>query len=151
MVFQEFDQLLPWKTVRDNVTFALINSGRFSKAEAGEQARHFIAKVDWQALPTPIPTHFQAHETACGHCPLPGHEPEIILMDEPFASLDELTRQHMQEELLALWAEARFTMIFVTHSIDEAITWGRGFCCSRLIRVRSRPSWTWKRIYCGRC
>jgi NitT/TauT family transport system ATP-binding protein len=48
----------------------------------------------------------------------------IILMDEPFASLDALTRQQMQEELLELWRETKFTLIFVTHSIDEAITLG---------------------------
>jgi NitT/TauT family transport system ATP-binding protein len=59
---------------------------------------------------------------------------KVILMDEPFASLDALTRQEMQEELLRLWAETRFTLVFVTHSIDEAITLG-----TRIVLLSPHP------------
>jgi len=56
-------------------------------------------------------------------------EPKILLMDEPFAALDALTRAKMQEELLQLWNETKFTVLFVTHSIPEAIRVGTRICC----------------------
>ncbi len=61
-------------------------------------------------------------------------EPAMLLMDEPFAALDAMTRSRMQQELLALWLETRFTMLFVTHSIDEAITLG-----SRILVLSPHP------------
>jgi NitT/TauT family transport system ATP-binding protein len=61
-------------------------------------------------------------------------EPEILLMDEPFAALDALTRRKMQEELLRLWDDTRFTVLFVTHSIDEAIIVG-----SRILLLSPHP------------
>jgi NitT/TauT family transport system ATP-binding protein len=61
-------------------------------------------------------------------------KPEIILMDEPFAALDALTRQQMQEELLELWNQSKFTMIFVTHSIEEAILLG-----NRIVLLSPHP------------
>jgi NitT/TauT family transport system ATP-binding protein len=61
-------------------------------------------------------------------------EPQILLMDEPFASLDALTRNKMQEDLLQLWEETKFTMLFVTHSIPEAIRVGH-----RILLLSSRP------------
>ena len=61
-------------------------------------------------------------------------EPDILLMDEPFAALDALTRQQMQDELLALWEETRFTVLFVTHSIPEAIKIG-----SRILLLSPHP------------
>jgi NitT/TauT family transport system ATP-binding protein len=61
-------------------------------------------------------------------------QPSILLMDEPFAALDALTRQQMQDELLALWEETKFTVIFVTHSIDEGIVLG-----SRILILTPHP------------
>ena len=61
-------------------------------------------------------------------------EPDVLLMDEPFAALDALTRQRMQEELLRLWDDTRFTVLFVTHSIDEAIRIG-----SRILLLSPHP------------
>lgn len=135
MVFQEFDQLLPWKTVLQNVIFPLVASRRFTRAEAEERAHHFLRKVHLTKFTDAFPHTLSGgmkQRVAIARCL--AMRPEIILMDEPFASLDALTRQRMQEELLELWDESRFTMIFVTHSIEEAITLG-----SRIVLLSPHP------------
>jgi NitT/TauT family transport system ATP-binding protein len=125
MVFQEFDQLLPWKTVLGNVLFPLTVNRRMSRQAAREHARALIAKVNLGAF-----EHIYPHMLSCGMkqrvaiARALAMEPAVLLMDEPFAALDALTRRKMQEELVALWQEVRFTVIFVTHSIEEALLIG---------------------------
>src|SRR5450830_1862933 len=135
MVFQEFDQLLPWKTVRQNVMFALTASGKFSGKTAEDQAMHYIDKVNLTKFADSYPHTLsggmkQRVAIARGMA----MEPDILLMDEPFAALDALTRTRMQDELLALWDEIRFTVLFVTHSIPEAIKIG-----SRILLLSPHP------------
>ncbi len=125
MVLQEFDQLLPWKTVKQNVLFALEASGKFSGREAEDRAMTYIEKVNLAKFADAFPHTLsggmkQRVAIARGMA----MEPTILLMDEPFASLDALTRRKMQDELLQLWEETKFTVLFVTHSIPEAVRIG---------------------------
>jgi NitT/TauT family transport system ATP-binding protein len=134
-VFQEFDQLLPWKTVKQNITFALTASGKLPAREADERARYYIDKVNLIKFADNYPHTLsggmkQRVAIARGMA----MEPKVLLMDEPFAALDALTRAQMQEELLRLWEETRFTVLFVTHSIPEAIRVG-----SRILLLSPHP------------
>ena len=125
MVFQEFDQLPPWMTVKENVMFPLTASGKLKRRDAEAKAMEYIEKVRLAQFADSYPHTLsggmkQRVAIARGMA----MEPDILLMDEPFAALDALTRRKMQDELLALWDETRFTVLFVTHSIAEAIIIG---------------------------
>ncbi len=125
VVFQEFDQLPPWKTVLHNVMFPLLASRTLGKREAAERARHYLDKVGLtrfaDAYPHTLSGGMKARVAIARALAM---QPKMLLMDEPFAALDALTRRKMQEELLALWDEVRFTLLFVTHSIEEALVVG---------------------------
>jgi NitT/TauT family transport system ATP-binding protein len=125
MVVQEFDQLLPWKTVCQNVEFALEASGRLKGPQVVERAAYYLDKVGLSAFRGSYPHMLsggmkQRVSIARGMA----MEPDMLLMDEPFAALDALTRRKMQDELLRLWDDTHFTVMFVTHSIEEAVKVG---------------------------
>jgi NitT/TauT family transport system ATP-binding protein len=135
MVFQEFDQLLPWKTIRQNVMFPMTVSGKYSRAEAEARAEQYLAKVNLTKFRDSYPHTLsggmkQRVAIARGMA----MEPDILLMDEPFAALDSLTRLQMQDELMALWQDTKFTVMFVTHSISEAVKIG-----SRILLMSPHP------------
>ncbi|HEY0219626.1 MAG TPA: ABC transporter ATP-binding protein [Afipia sp.] len=135
MVFQEFDQLLPWMTVRQNVMFPLLRTGRIPRGQAKERADYYLGKVNLTKFSDSFPHMLsggmkQRVAIARGMA----MEPEILLMDEPFASLDALTRRKMQDELMRLWDEVKFTVLFVTHSVEEAILIG-----SRILVLSPHP------------
>ena len=125
VVFQEFDQLPPWKSVLDNVAFPLVASRKAGKREARERARHSLGKVGLTAFADAFPHQLSGGmKQRVAIARALAMQPRVLLMDEPFAALDALTRRRMQEELLALWEEVRFTLLFVTHSIEEALVVG---------------------------
>jgi NitT/TauT family transport system ATP-binding protein len=132
-VFQNFG-LFPWRTVLGNVVFPLEAAGR-PKAEREEIARRNIEMV---GLTKFIDHH--PHELSGGMQQRVGIaralsvDPEILLMDEPFGALDAQTRELMQIELLQIWERTRKTIVFVTHSVDEAI-----FLSSRIAIFTAHP------------
>ncbi|WP_020652986.1 ABC transporter ATP-binding protein [Massilia niastensis] len=124
VVFQEFDQLPPWKTVKQNVMFPMLANG-VKRGEAEGRARHWLGKVGLarfaDAYPHTLSGGMKARVAIARALAM---QPAVLLMDEPFAALDALTRRTMQEELQTLWDEIGFTMLFVTHSIEEALVVG---------------------------
>lgn len=125
VVFQEFDQLPPWKTVKNNVMFPLLASGSLRRHEAAERAMHYLDKVGLAPFADAYPhTLSGGMKQRVAIARALAMQPRVLLMDEPFAALDALTRRKMQDELLALWEEVRFTLLFVTHSIEEALIVG---------------------------
>lgn len=125
VVFQEFDQLPPWKTVKQNVMFPLLASRTLGRRDAEERALHYLEKVGLAAFADAYPhTLSGGMKARVAIARALAMQPKILLMDEPFAALDALTRRKMQDELLQLWEEVRFTLLFVTHSIEEALVVG---------------------------
>ena len=120
MVFQNFG-LLPWRTVMGNVEFPLEIDG-LPIAERREQARHFLDLVGLAAFAEHYP-----HELSGGMQQRVGiaralmRKPILIFMDEPFGALDAQTREQLQEDFLRIWSRTGATVVFVTHSIDEAL------------------------------
>lgn len=135
VVFQEFEQLMPWKTVLDNVLFPMQACGKFRGADARDRALAAIDKVNLAKFRDVYPHMLSGGmKMRVAIARAMALEPDVLLMDEPFAALDALTRRKMQEELLALWDQIRFTMLFVTHSIEEAIVVG-----SRILILSPHP------------
>jgi NitT/TauT family transport system ATP-binding protein len=134
MVFQEFDQLLPWKTVSANVMFPMTVNG-VSQDEARARAQEVIAKVNLAKFAGAYPHMLSGGmKQRVAIARAMAMKPDVLLMDEPYAALDALTRRKMQDELLQLWEDVRFTLVFVTHSIEEAVVIG-----SRIVVLSPHP------------
>jgi NitT/TauT family transport system ATP-binding protein len=133
IVFQHFG-LLPWKSVVDNVAFGLKIAGAPRELIA-ERLDHYIRLVGLTGFENHYPYQLSGGmQQRVGLARALAIDPEILLMDEPFASVDAQTREVLQEELLQLHERERKTMIFITHSIDEAIILG-----DRVAVMASRP------------
>ncbi|MGY8525573.1 ABC transporter ATP-binding protein [Paracidovorax citrulli] len=125
VVFQEFDQLWPWLTVRQNIAFPLRQARGLSRQESAQRADHYLDKVGLARFADAHPhTLSGGMKQRVAIARALAMRPRILLMDEPFAALDALTRRRMQQELLELWEGAPFTLLFVTHSIEEALLVG---------------------------
>lgn len=125
VVFQEFDQLLPWKTVRQNVEFPLRMSSKLAKHDIRDRAEAALRKVGLaRALDSYPHTLSGGMKQRAAIARALVTDADVLLMDEPFAALDALTRKQLQQDLLALAEEIGFTLLFVTHSIEEAILIG---------------------------
>jgi NitT/TauT family transport system ATP-binding protein len=142
MVFQDY-ALFPWKTVFENVEFGLRYGPRRSTVGAGERrerVRQYIELVNLQGSAEKYPHELSGGmRQRCAIARLLANEPEVLLMDEPFAALDAQTRIILQEELLRIWGEVRpqterKTVVFITHSIDEAV-----FLADRVVVMSSHP------------
>jgi len=135
MVFQDFDQLLPWKTILQNVMFPLLVTQKYPQKQAEEKALEYIEKVNLiqfrDAYPHTLSGGMKQRVAIARGMAM---EPDVLLMDEPFAALDALTRQKMQDELLQLWDDTHSTILFVTHSISEAVKLG-----SRILLLSPHP------------
>ena len=135
MVFQHFG-LFPWKTVVDNVAYGLKLSG-VKRAEAKERAMNFIQLVGLTGFENNYPHELSGGmQQRCGLARALSMEPNVMLMDEPFAAVDAQTREILQFELLNIWGEQKDrSMLFVTHSIDEAV-----LMADKVIVLKGRPS-----------
>ncbi|MDP2728067.1 MAG: ABC transporter ATP-binding protein [Dehalococcoidia bacterium] len=123
MIFQEHS-IFPWMTVRDNVAYGLRMRG-ISRKEARSKADEYVEKVGLTKFAKAYPHQLSGGmKQRVSIARAFANDPEILLMDEPFASLDEQTKILLQEELLRVWGETRKTVVYVTHSIDEAIVMG---------------------------
>jgi NitT/TauT family transport system ATP-binding protein len=133
VVFQDAS-LLPWRTVLGNVVYGLECLGVGAR-KAKERASHFIDMVGLsgfeQHYPYELSGGMQQRVNLARALVM---DPKILLMDEPFASLDAQTREAMQEELLQIWVKAKKTVLFVTHQIDEAI-----YLSDRVMVMTKRP------------
>jgi NitT/TauT family transport system ATP-binding protein len=133
MVFQDYS-IYPWKKVLDNVRFGLDIAG-VPKREGNDRARRYLARLGLadreDSYPATLSGGMRQRVAIARALAV---EPEILLMDEPFAALDAQLRQVLQDELLDLWQADRRTVVFVTHSLEEAI-----LLADRVVVMSARP------------
>jgi len=133
LVFQQY-ALFPWRTALGNVEFALEAAG-VPRADRARRARHYLALVGLSGAEDRYPHQLSGgmkQRVAIARS-LSG-DPDVLLMDEPFAAVDAQTREMLQDELLSIWAATRKTILFITHSIDEALYLGH-----RVAVMAARP------------
>ena len=121
IVFQDFAQLFPWRTAQRNIEFGLEMKG-IAKEERAEIALRFLRLVNLEKFARSYP-----HELSGGMqqrvaiARALAYNPAVLLMDEPFAALDALTREEMQRFLVDVWRETKKTVVYVTHNVAEAV------------------------------
>ncbi|HJX04789.1 MAG TPA: ABC transporter ATP-binding protein [Thermoplasmata archaeon] len=133
MVFQEF-ALFPWRTVRKNIEFGLEIKG-VPEAEMQKMSSQLVDLVGLKGFENAHPKELSGGmKQRVGIARALANNPKVLLMDEPFGSLDAQTRNLMQKELLRIWAATNKTILFVTHSVDEAV-----FLADRIVIMTARP------------
>lgn len=123
MVFQDLNQLFPWKTLKQNIRYAIKKTTRpFDKERAELLAEQCIAEMGLVGFADSYPHQLSGGMKQRGAMARAiALQPQVLLMDEPFSSLDYLTRRNAQDTLLALWRKDKISVVFVTHDIDEAL------------------------------
>ena len=133
MVFQEF-ALFPWRTVRKNIEFGL-EIKKMHEAEKAKVSSDLIELVGLKGFEDAHPSELSGGmKQRVGIARALANDPAVLLMDEPFGSLDAQTRNLMQKELLRIWSATKKTILFVTHSVDEAV-----FLADRIVVMTARP------------
>lgn len=133
MVFQEY-LLFPWKTVRENIEFGP-ELRHVSKKQRRESSGNLIKMVGLEGFENRYPNELSGGmQQRVSIARALANNPKLILMDEPFGALDALTRETLQIELLKIWQQAKCTVLFVTHSIPEAV-----YLADRVVVVSKRP------------
>ena len=133
MVFQE-QSIFPWLTVEDNVAFGL-RMRKVPRAEIQEVVNFYLDKVGLNAFRRAFPHQLSGGmKQRVSIARAFANDPEVLLMDEPFAALDEQNKALLQQELLRIWEGSRKTVVFITHSIDEALILG-----DRVLVMTARP------------
>lgn len=132
-VFQE-PVLLPWRTVLKNAQFGL-EVQKADKAQTDKTIKHLLALVGLEGFERAYPKELSGGmRQRVSIVRALAYNPQILLMDEPFGALDHITRERLQDDLLKIWAEARKTIIFVTHSVEEA-----AYLADRVVVMTPRP------------
>jgi NitT/TauT family transport system ATP-binding protein len=133
MVFQDYG-LFPWLTVRGNIGFGPTARGR-STDEIRDIVERFITLVGLQRFADAFPHQLSGGmKQRVAIARVLANDAEIVLMDEPFGALDAMTRERLQDELLEIWQRTGLTVLFVTHSIEEAI-----FLADRIVVMSPGP------------
>ena len=133
MVFQEF-ALFPWRSVKKNIEFGLEIKG-LQEEKKKDMVRNLVSLINLKGFEDSHPRELSSGmKQRVAIARALAHDPKLLIMDEPFGSLDAQTRNIMQKELLRIWDKTKKTIIFVTHSVDEAV-----FLADRIAVLTSRP------------
>jgi NitT/TauT family transport system ATP-binding protein len=133
MVFQDYG-LFPWLTVRRNIAFGPVSRQR-SKQEVESTVERFIRLIGLQRFADAYPHQLSGGmKQRVAIARVLANDAKIVLMDEPFGALDAMTREHLQDELLEIWQRTGLTVLFVTHSIEEAV-----FLADRIVVMSPSP------------
>ena len=134
VVFQH-SSLLPWRTIAGNIRYGMELQGRFDKETMRQRVEHFTKMVGLIGFDKHYPSELSGGmQQRVNLARALAADPEVLLMDEPFAALDAQTREFMQAELLKIWAQARKTVVFITHQINEAV-----YLADRVVVMSARP------------
>lgn len=136
MVFQDFEQLFPWYTVLENIIFALrVTRNSIHPKKRKKVARYYLKMVGLTRFEDLYPHQLSGGmKQRVAIARALSVQPRILLMDEPFGSLDAITRSSLQKELIRIWKDTGLTIIFVTHNIEEAIILG-----DRIVILEANP------------
>jgi NitT/TauT family transport system ATP-binding protein len=134
VVFQH-SSLLPWRTVAGNVRYGMEMQRRFDNPAMQERTERFVKMVGLNGFEKHFPSELSGGmQQRVNLARALASDPKVLLMDEPFAALDAQTREFMQAELLKIWSEARKTVVFITHQINEAV-----YLADRVVVMSARP------------